>query len=297
MSGQEAICCGELSACGALADVTEALAPAATSRHEAEVCALAAASRREAGACVRAVTLWREAEAYSLVATLWREAEARMLTAASRRASDKAGEKGRRAFLRRGDGTRGSAGAISYAPAARRRPGRGTRRRRRKGNQPVRRYVLAREERAQATVEMAVVTPVLLVLALIVYNLMVFLSATARFDRIAPDTVIAQGVSPAGESGASGKVSDASADIEKAIKKAMGNYDVEVEVSCTAGGGVQEGERGLALVGALRTYRCEFRMKPWPSGLTIAGVSMGAPAFLRHERSVTIDPWRPGVVV
>ena len=37
-----------------------------------------------------------------------------------------------------------------------------------------------REERAQATVEMAVVTPVLLVLALIVYNVMIFASAGAR---------------------------------------------------------------------------------------------------------------------
>lgn len=45
---------------------------------------------------------------------------------------------------------------------------------------------LAREERAQATVEMAVVAPVLLVLALIVYNIMLFVAATARFDRIAP---------------------------------------------------------------------------------------------------------------
>ena len=41
-----------------------------------------------------------------------------------------------------------------------------------------------REERAQATVEMAVVTPVLLVLALIVYNVMIFASAVARFDRV-----------------------------------------------------------------------------------------------------------------
>lgn len=43
-----------------------------------------------------------------------------------------------------------------------------------------------REERAQATVEMAVVTPVLLVLALIVYNVMIFAGAVARFDRPAP---------------------------------------------------------------------------------------------------------------
>ena len=38
------------------------------------------------------------------------------------------------------------------------------------------------EECAQATVEMAVVTPVLLVLALIVYNVMVFAGAVARFE-------------------------------------------------------------------------------------------------------------------
>ena len=37
-----------------------------------------------------------------------------------------------------------------------------------------------REESAQATVEMAVVTPVLLVLALIVYNVMIFAGAVAR---------------------------------------------------------------------------------------------------------------------
>ncbi len=53
-----------------------------------------------------------------------------------------------------------------------------------------------REERAQATVEMAVVTPVLLVLALIVYNVMIFASAVARFDRVVPDIVLAHAVAP-----------------------------------------------------------------------------------------------------
>lgn len=154
-----------------------------------------------------------------------------------------------------------------------------------------------REERAQATVEMAVVAPVLLVLALIVYNLMVFVSASARFDRVAPDIVIARGVSSSGDAGADAKVSDVSSEIAEAIEGAMGSYDIEVEVTCASGGGVQEEERGLSLVGALRTYRCSFRMRPWPSGLSIAGVSMGAPAFLEHAREITIDPWRPGVIV
>ena len=56
-----------------------------------------------------------------------------------------------------------------------------------------------REERAQATVEMAVVTPVLLVLALIVYNVMIFASAVARFDRVVPDIVLAHAVASEGE--------------------------------------------------------------------------------------------------
>lgn len=55
-----------------------------------------------------------------------------------------------------------------------------------------------REERAQATVEMAVVTPVLLVLALIVYNVMIFASAVARFDRVVPDIVLAHAVASEG---------------------------------------------------------------------------------------------------
>lgn len=55
-----------------------------------------------------------------------------------------------------------------------------------------------REERAQATVEMAVVTPVLLVLALIVYNVMIFASAAARFDRVVPDIVLAHAVASEG---------------------------------------------------------------------------------------------------
>ena len=58
---------------------------------------------------------------------------------------------------------------------------------------------ILREKRAQATVEMAVVAPVMIILALIVYNLMQFACAVARFDRVAPDVVLAQGVSPQGD--------------------------------------------------------------------------------------------------
>lgn len=153
---------------------------------------------------------------------------------------------------------------------------------------------LVGEERAQATVEMAVVVPVLLVIALIVYNIMLFVAATARFDRIAPDIVAAHAVSPSGES--DGSTDDSVGVIESQIEGAMAGYDVEIEVTCTEGG-ASSGDDLLTLIGGLRTYRCSMRMRPWPSSLSIAGVDLGAPVALAHHRDATVDPWRPGVVM
>ena len=147
------------------------------------------------------------------------------------------------------------------------------------------------ETRAQAMVEMVVVVPVLLVLALITYNIMLFLSAVARFDRVAPDIVLAHAAAPAGVSETS-----AADKVASELERAMGFYDVDVDVTCVEDG--QTGAEALfALVGGQRTYRCALAFTPWPSGFTIAGVSLGAPLKLEHVREVVVDPWRPGVVM
>lgn len=146
---------------------------------------------------------------------------------------------------------------------------------------------LLREPRAQATVEMAVVAPVLIVLALIVYNTMQFMAATARFDRVAPDIVLAHGVAPASDA-------DAVSVIAAQLETAMQGYDLEIEVECERDD--SQGETLLSLAGPLKTYRCIMRYRPWPGALSIAGVELGAPAFLMHERPVVVDPWRSGVI-
>jgi len=148
-----------------------------------------------------------------------------------------------------------------------------------------------REERAQATVEMAVVTPVLLVLALIVYNVMIFAGAVARFDRVVPDIVLAHAVAPGDESSA-----DASATVQTQILNAMEGYDLQIEVSSEQGAKALDGGL-LSLSGTFRTYTCTMHYEPWPTSLSIAGVPLGAPTTLSHERAVTVDPWRPGVVM
>lgn len=158
-----------------------------------------------------------------------------------------------------------------------------------------------REQVAQAVVEMAVVAPVMIVLGLIVYNLMTFLAATARFDRVAPDIVLVHGCAPSGAGELPAGEGMAST-VRAQLEQAMGEYDVEIEVRES---GAIEGSRNdaapgegrLALVGSLRTYRCLLRYRPWPCGLSIAGVDLGAPFELVHERSVTVDPWRSGVLV
>lgn len=151
-----------------------------------------------------------------------------------------------------------------------------------------------REEHAQATVEMAVVTPVLLVLALIAYNVMIFAGAVARFDRVVPDIVLAHAAAPGGEGDESSI--DASTTVQAQIQDAMEGYDLQVEVSSEQGTASSDGGL-LSLSGTFRTYTCTMHYEPWPSSLSIAGVSLGAPAMLTHERAVTVDPWRPGVVM
>ncbi len=151
------------------------------------------------------------------------------------------------------------------------------------------------ERRAQAVVEMAIVTPVLIVLALISCNLMIFAAAVARFDRVVPDIVLAHAVSPAGMASASGE-QDVTEVVAAQIEQAMAGYDVEITVERSIGVGEDDGGM-LALVGALHTYRCTMSYTPWPGGLSIAGVDMGSPLALKHVRETVLDPWRPGVVM
>lgn len=153
-----------------------------------------------------------------------------------------------------------------------------------------------REERAQATVEAAVVFPVLLVAALMAFNVMSFGAAAARFDRVAPDIVLAHGASPVTGGDASIAPERIAQAIEEELAYAMEGHPVKVEVS--------PGEAGATgTTGALRfspglaAYRCTLRYATWPGPFSIAGIDLGAPLELVHDRTMVIDPWRPGVVM
>lgn len=152
------------------------------------------------------------------------------------------------------------------------------------------------EVRAQATVEMAVVAPVLLVLALVTYNLMQFVNATARFDRVAPDIVVAHGVAfLGGEGDAISSQQDVESAIQRQLAQAMDGCGVDIEVRVIEGG-ESDSDGLLGMMGALRTYRCSMIYTPWPGSWSIAGIALDAPFALTHVREVTVDPWRSGVI-
>ena len=86
-----------------------------------------------------------------------------------------------------------------------------------------------RAERGQMAVELAVVLPVCIVVALVVFNLCRFVEACATFDRVAPDAVIAQGVSPAGEQSSLSAAGQVRSSIQSALD--MSSCEVTVQVS------------------------------------------------------------------
>lgn len=150
-------------------------------------------------------------------------------------------------------------------------------------------------DQGQMTVEMAVLVPVCIVVALVVLNLCRFVEACATFDRVALDAVISQGVSPPGEQSAS----SAASAVKACIEEALAMRDCEVVVTASGPGEASGPARGLgfAVSPLLTTYTCTLRYRPWPSSFVLAGIAFSPPVALTHTRTLVVDRFRPRVVV
>lgn len=141
----------------------------------------------------------------------------------------------------------------------------------------------------QMTVELAVVLPVAIVVAIAAVNLMLFVESCAVFDRVARDAVLTEGVSPAGEQTDAAAVAGVAANIESALGR---ERTCRVRVTCARLGGA--GPAGTSPL--LTRFRCVLEYRPWPGGLSVSGVSLGAPVVLTHELEVTVDRYRSAIV-
>lgn len=149
----------------------------------------------------------------------------------------------------------------------------------------------------QMVVELAVVAPVMIVMAVVVLNLMWFLEACARFDRVVPDVVLAVAVSPPG--GAEAQDASQEHAVCEAVQQAMeGLRGVGVTVTAQSSweAADADGKVGFSFAPHLTRYVCRLAYTPWPASLTVAGVDAAIPLEIVHERSFTVDRYRSGVV-
>lgn len=128
----------------------------------------------------------------------------------------------------------------------------------------------------QMTVEFAVVAPVLIAIAFVVVNAMVFLGDCAAFDIVARDAIRLQ--ADDGFEGANG-----AAEVRQRIEDGLSMEHETVEVTCVRTG-----------LGHVRyTARTAF-LPPFLRGVRVFGVSVPP---LEHEVSLTVSPYRKGVVI
>lgn len=148
-------------------------------------------------------------------------------------------------------------------------------------------------EGGQMAVEMAVLTPVVIVVALVVFNLCRFMGFCAVFDRASMDAITTFGVAGGEEQ----TVVASREAIRSHVAEAVGN-EASCSVDVRSEGVSGESSSAVFVISPLLTrYTCELIYRPWPSSIVIAGVSGGVPWALHHERSLVVDRFRPGVVV
>lgn len=152
-----------------------------------------------------------------------------------------------------------------------------------------------RQDEGQMVVEMAAVAPVVIAVAVIVTNLMMFMVGVSRFDRVALDAVLAVAVASTGEANDRGQEQA----VREAIGRAMnGMRGMAVTVEAISGWRDESTDGiGFSFAPHLTKYRCTLLFEPWPQGFAVAGVAVGVPPVLRHERSIVVDRYRTGVVV
>lgn len=134
----------------------------------------------------------------------------------------------------------------------------------------------ARKNLGQMTVEAAVVLPVMAAIAFIVVNALIFVGDCTAFDIVARDAIRLQ--ADDGFEGAQG-----AAEVKARIEEGLAMDHEAVEVSCERTG-----------LGHVRYTASTAFSPPFLQGVSVFGINV---PLLEHEVSMTVSPYRKGVVV
>ncbi len=136
-------------------------------------------------------------------------------------------------------------------------------------------------ESGQMTVEFVVAFPVILAVAVIAVNALLFFSECAAFDRIAREAVRVHATSPAyGQ-----ELEQSRAQVQAAIEESFDRPYVDVSVAV----------EGMSLGHVTFTATLEFHPTLFGMGLKsqVFGVSLPS---LKHAASFAVDVYKPGIV-
>lgn len=136
--------------------------------------------------------------------------------------------------------------------------------------------LLRLDEKAQMVVELAVVTPAILMVALVIVNSLFFTAETARFDHVAPQAVLSVCGSP---EGAEFDVEQACGQVAERLRRGRDEGHVRYEVTSLGDGGCE-------------IFSCTVFVRPWPLAegkSNILGVKI--PLELKHMVSMAVDPY------
>lgn len=137
------------------------------------------------------------------------------------------------------------------------------------------------KEDGQATIELAVMFPVVIVIAVIAVNSILYFSYCAEFDRLFKQSVSILAPSPAYNKGAQ----DIRQEIEKNLKNQFSKDYLECDVSTEAS------------TGGMYCFTAKLKMFPTLFGLglkrEVFGISLPC---LSHQQKIYVDIYKPGVI-
>lgn len=139
---------------------------------------------------------------------------------------------------------------------------------------------LLHKTNAQATVELAIMIPIVMIIAFIGFNVVSFLSECASFDRGFKESVACLSTSPAYGQSINDTKNDVLENLSKNINKPNITYSVNVE----------------AINGNLWRYDGRLDMKP-----TLFGIELRDEIFnckfpsMSHKQSICVDAYKQGV--
>lgn len=139
-----------------------------------------------------------------------------------------------------------------------------------------------REEKGQMTVEFVIAFPVMLAIAIITVNAVLFFSECAAFDRLSRQAVCTCAASPGyGQSSA-----QVAAEVQASLEQQFDRDYLEVSVQ------VQGKSPGYV------RYIATLSFTPTLVGRNFSGSVFGVSITpLTHSTSLTLDPYKPGAIV